>query len=180
VECSEVNLGDSELITTPVLSNKDRTFHAYASVTLRRDKSDEEAKACTATFKLFVREGDGSFRVAKSFSEKQEFIVSVQVVGFSSDRSKLAADFLWAAGDYTGHRPVVYDLKTRSVLFRKLGSAILGQMPSCDYFEEFVGVTNSGMAIIHVPKSIYVDEGCPDQRYWHFDLRTGKAIRIKR
>jgi hypothetical protein len=44
-----------------------------------------------------------------------------------------------------------------------LEERILKQLPSCDYFEEFNGVTNAGEAIIRVPKSAYVEKGCPSQ-----------------
>jgi hypothetical protein len=99
------------------------------------------------------------------------------MIGFSPDQSKVAADFWWAGGDYTGHRPVIYDVNTKRVQFGELGEQITGQLPSCDYFQNFTGVTNSGEAVIYVPKSIYVDEGCPDQGDWLFNVANGKVRR---
>jgi hypothetical protein len=99
----------------------------------------------------------------KEFTDQEDNGVGVDIIGTSSDGNKIAADFWWAAGDATGHRPVIVDVKSNSVMLLPLEERILKQLPSCDYFEEFNGVTNAGEAIIRVPKSAYVEKGCPSQ-----------------
>ena len=177
IECFEVEQGKSAKKITDVLSTTESHLWAYGTLELQRDALDDLAKSCTARFSLFVSEDGKKYRLVKTYSEKTEFIVGVQLVGFSDNRSKLAADFWWAAGDHTGHRAVVYELGSKQIFFRELGIQIIRQLPSCDYSQVFVGVTNSGEAIFHVPKSAYVDEGCPDQGHWLLDLRTGKVRR---
>ena len=56
---------------------------------------------------------------------------------------------------------------------------ITRDLPSCDYYELIEGVTNDGDAIIHVPQSIYVDEGCPDQGRWLLNMKTNRITRQK-
>jgi hypothetical protein len=115
----------------------------------------------------------------KEFSDPESDGVGVDIVGASSDGNMIAADFWWAAGDYTGHRPVILKVKSNSVILLPLDDRILKQLPSCDYFEEFIGATNDGEAIIHVPKSQYVRTGCPSQGKWLFNLHSGIVRRMK-
>ncbi len=173
-ECSELKLGQSKHLRSETISNS--TARAYAAIAITRPSSDTEGKACRVEYQLFVARGQHPFVAVKTFTDTTDTLVGAEVVGFSRDESKLAADFWWAAGDYTGHRPVIYDLNTNRTQFGELGEQLTAQLPSCDYFEEFTGVTDPGEAIIHVPKSAYVDEGCPDQGDWLFNLRK-KTVR---
>lgn len=177
VECSELSPGQNSLEKTDITSNSTSTVRAYATAEVKRGISDKKADSCSIAYKLLVAHGREPFTVVKTLSEHGEWTVGVQIIGFSPDQSKLAADFWWAGGDYTGHRPVIYDVNTKRVQFRELGEQITGQLPSCDYFQTFTAVTNAGEAVIHVPKSTYVDEGCPDQGDWLFDVASGKVRR---
>jgi hypothetical protein len=101
------------------------------------------------------------------------------LVGLSRNGKRFAVDVGWSAGDYDHHRPTVLTIADHLIVSRSLDDQIFDQLPSCDYSQLFTGITNAGEAIIHVPKSIYVDEGCPDQGEWLFNLQTGKVRRVK-
>jgi hypothetical protein len=178
IDCRELWASELAQQETPVITNRSGTVKAYAMIAVRR--SDDPKAMCSATSKLFLSRSGKPFTEIKSFSENTELMVGVEMVGFSQDERKLAADFWWAEGDYVGHRPVILDMESGNVLFGELGQQVINQLPSCDYNEDFVEVSNDGQAIIHVPESHYVQEGCPAQGYWLFDLSTGKVKRQER
>jgi hypothetical protein len=101
----------------------------------------------------------------------------VELGGTSSDGSKLLLDFFSAAGDYTHHRPVVYDFTSGSWQMRDVGTRITDQLPRCHYLTMIQGVTNEGDVVLYVPKSIYVDKGCPDQGEWLLDMKSDALAR---
>jgi hypothetical protein len=179
MECSELKVGHTVTRKTSPIDIRSGTLRAYAAVQLSRPKDDTNADSCEALYKLFVAEGSGPFVLVKRFSESADTNVGVEMVGASKNEKMIAADFWWAAGDYTGHRPVIYDVEAKSVHLRALNDEIRKQLPSCDYFEEFIGVTDSGQAIIRVPKSAYVETGCPAQGTWLFNIRSGSVQRVK-
>jgi len=178
VECSEVPKGKAVTRQTPRFSTDSGSIRAYVLVRLSRPEDDLDARSCTVLYSFFVSDQGKTFVLVKKHSQLEENLVGAQIVGVSKNQRILAADFWWAAGDYTGHRPVVYNRRTKAVAFRALDDQITKQLPSCDYFEDFVGITDQGEALIEVPKSIYVDTGCPAQGVWAFDLRSGKATRL--
>jgi len=115
-----------------------------------------------------------------SWDTEEGEIAGIDLIGFSPDGSKLAADFWLAEGDGEEHRPVVYDSKTSKVRFLSLGDRIQRKITSCDQVEKFVGVTNQGQAVFTVPPSDYDDSPeCGDKGVWKFDLLTGEVRRIK-
>jgi|ERR1041385_3330588 hypothetical protein len=177
VECSELKLGQSVQHKTKISSSESVRTRVYATVRISRSRNDTKGDACPVQYHLLVAKNNGAFVVVKTFATTTDSTIGAEIVGFSKDQSKLAADFWWAAGDYTGHRPVVYDIKTRRVQLAELGEQITSRLPSCDYSQAFEGVSDSGEAIIHVPKSTYVEEGCPDQGDWLFNLAKRTARR---
>src|SRR5260370_10500686 len=98
--------------------------------------------------------------------------------GTSPDGSKLLLDFFTAAGNRTGHRPVVYDFSAGSWQLRELGDRVTRDLPKCDYFTMMQGVTDAGDVVLYVPKSIYVDKGCPDQGEWLLNMKTDTITRV--
>jgi len=177
MECPDVKTGHIEIQkTAPIIVGGVR---AYATVQLRRASDDTNGDSCMVTYKLFVAHGNGKYVPVKEYSEKAEGSVGAEMIGASKNEKVLAADFWWAEGDYTGHRPVIYDAEAKSAHSRALNNEIRKQLPSCDYFEEFIGVTDTGEAIIRVPKSAYVDQGCPAQGEWLFDVQSGRVQRTK-
>ena len=179
MECDDLKAGQAVTRKTATIATPSGSIRAYATVRLSRPPDDTDGNSCEVVYKLFVAEGTGPFALAKEYSDSPDGLVGVEMVGVSKNETKLAADFWWAAGDYTGHRPVIYDAKTKSVHFRELNDEILNQLTSCDYFEDFAGVNDAGEAIIDVPKSSYVEKGCPAQGRWLFDVQTGRVHRMK-
>lgn len=110
--------------------------------------------------------------------EPDEDTLGNEVPVLSPDGTKLMVSFWGAAGDYTGYRVAVYDFATKGGSFRTIADRVTRGLPSCDYFTFIEGVTNNGEVVIHVPKSIYVDEGCPDQGKWLLDMKTDKLTRL--
>jgi len=178
-ECSSVATGTSVRHRTNTVSNRTSTARAYAVVALQRDANDQDAKSCLVTYSLFVNQYSRGWRQVKQHIERRSDIVGVTLVGFSPDGTRVAADFWWADGDYTAVRPVIFNLVTSTVQMRELSEQITNRLPSCDYFQSFERITNSGESVIHVPKSHYVDVGCPDQGDWLFNLKTGMVRRVK-
>lgn len=179
IECDDLKAGQTVTKRTAVSSFPESALRVYATVTLRRPPNGN-ADECTVTYKLFIAEGRDEFAEVKRYSEHADGSVGVQLIGTSKSGKFIAADFWWAAGDYTGHRPVIYETERKTAHLRELNDEIRKQLPSCDYFEEFVGVTDRGEAIIRVPKSVYVEQGCPAQGDWTFDTHSGSVHRIKK
>jgi len=180
IACSQVPLGETAQYKTPVVSGGKYRIRVYASIQQSRDAKDAEGESCKADFTLFISREHGSFKAVKQYSEVNSYFVGAEIIGFSPNGTKVGADFFWEEGDVHGPRPVIYDIVSGNVRFGSVGTEIIDQLPSCDYFEQFVGITDAGEAIIHIPKSVYVDEGCPDQGDWLFNLVTGKAIRRRK
>lgn len=179
MECSDVKAGRAVTQRTATLDINATSIKAFATVQLRRPADDTEASACIVTYKLFVAKDDGQFSSVKQFSEQAGGSVGAEMIGVSKNQKMIAADFWWSIGDATGHTPVIYNATAKAAQLRALHDEIIKQLPSCDYFEEFIGVTDTGEAVIRVPKSIYVQDGCNAQGKWLFDLRTGNVKRMK-
>jgi len=114
------------------------------------------------------------------FRQEDEPALPINGVAFdgtSPDGSKLLLDFFTTAGDRTRHRPVVYDFSTASWQVRELGDRVTRDFPRCNYFTMLQGVTNDGDVVLYVPKSVYVDKGCPDQGEWLLNMKTDTITR---
>lgn len=98
--------------------------------------------------------------------------------GTSPDGSKLLLDFFTAAGDFTGHRPVVYDFTTGTWKIRDVSDRISRTFPGCDYLTMIQEVTNGGDVILYVPKSIHENKGCPDQGEWLLNMNNDAITRL--
>jgi hypothetical protein len=149
----------------------------------RHDKKDATAKHCHVTYRLFVAKGGSKYTEVRSLAWDTEEgeIAGIDLIGFSSDGSKLAADFWLAEGDGQLHRPVIYNAGTLKVLDKPLEDRIQRKIESCDQIEHFVGVTNQGEAVFTVPPSIYDDsDKCGDKGVWHFNLQTGQVKQVKK
>lgn len=179
LDCDDIKPGQTVSRKTAPIDFQSGAVRVYGSVQLGKAKGRAGIHGCAAVYKLFLSSNGKPFVLIKEFSSHEDDGVGVDIIGESSDRNMIAADFWWAGGDYTGHRPVIVDVKSNSVMFLPLGERILKQLPSCDYFEEYIGVTDAGEAIIRVPKSAYVKTGCPSQGKWLFNLHSGTVMRMK-
>lgn len=176
LECSKV--GEHTLSSkTERVTNSKKSNDAYAVVEVSRDPADPSGASCVATYTLYLSQYSSNFKPVKTFSMPTRDGVGVDLLGFSDDGSKVAADFWWMAADYKGHRPVVYDLKSKVPRMDDLSDQITSQLPACDYQEELKSVTDKGEVVIHIPSSRHVDRGCPDQGDWLLDSMTGEVRR---
>jgi hypothetical protein len=176
LECSKVGAQPLSARTERV-TNAKKSNDAYAVVELARDPADPSGASCVATYTLYLSQYSSNFKPVKTFSTPTRDGVGVDLLGFSDNGSKVAADFWWQTGDYKGHRSVVYDLKSKVPRMDELSDQITSQLPACAYQEELTGVTDKGEVVIHVPSSVHVDRGCPDQGNWLLDSTTGEVRR---
>jgi hypothetical protein len=174
-DCDGLKPGETDSRETKIFT-KENSFQAQGFVELIRPATGN----CKIRYRIAISRASGPFTVVYTASEAGENGLGpawVELIGLSPDGSKFGVDLGWSGGDYDRHRPTIYSLKTAKVVSRALGNQITNRLPSCDYFQIFVGITNKSEAIIHVPKSIYVDEGCPDQGDWVFNLVDGSVRR---
>ena len=179
--------GDTSLtvtsLKTPVRVNDSRSVKMVGKLEIRRNAGDATKVSCHVVYHLLVSEANKPFHEVKhvEWDTEEGEIAGINLIGFSPDESKLAADFWLAAGDWVGPRPVVYDLKAHTVSYLTLEDKIQKRINSCDQLEDFIGVTDQGEAIFAVPPSEYDDSpGCGDKGVWHFNLQTGLVYRVKK
>ncbi len=175
-DCAKVVAGQSLKLKTDTILNQKQSLRAYATLDMDRDPTDLSGKFCVATYGLFVSERTGGFRLVKNFSGRGADRAGADIVGFSDNGLKLAADFWWGAGTYVAHRPVVFDSKAKTAHMTELEDKITSQLPACNYAENFIGVTDAGDALFHLPAASDV-QGCGDQGDWLLNVRTGEAQR---
>ncbi len=167
---------------TAVRTDRLTGIRMYGVMRFRRNSEDAKGHRCHVVYELYIARKRSGFAPMRqlSWDTEEGEIAGIDLVGFSPDGSKLAADFWLAEGDGEEHRPVVYDSKTSRVRFLSLGDRIQRKIKSCDQVEKFVGVTNQGHAVFTVPPSDYDDSPeCGDKGVWKFDLLTGEVRRIK-
>src|SRR5215472_1858065 len=149
-DCSELGPGASQSYEqTFQVRNK---FAAALVVAVdARNPGTAKAPKChvkwTVTSKL-------SGRSKVLFQHEDDPAVTINGVAFdgtSPDGSKLLLDFYTAAGNQTGHRPVVYDFLTGSMEIRDLGDRVTRDFPKCEYFTMIQGVTDAGDVVLYVP-----------------------------
>jgi hypothetical protein len=174
LSCSQLNNGASRTSKTDMISNPRKSMDAYASITL----SSSATAVCTASYNLVVSERSGGFKPVKTLSVELHDNAGIDLLGFSPDGSKLAADFWWSVGDYRRHRPVVYEVKSHIARITELGDQVTSQLPACGYIENLTGITNAGEIELHVPRNA-TGTDCPDQGNWLFDPKSGEASRAK-
>jgi hypothetical protein len=137
-----------------------------------------EAPKCHATWTISGKAA-GRTKLLFRHEENPEYALNgVEFMGTSPDGSKLLLDFFTAAGDYTGHKPAVYDFRTGTWQVREVGDRITRKLPACDYFTMVDRVTDEGDVILWVPRSIYVRQGCPNQGEWLLHMKTDEITRL--
>jgi hypothetical protein len=177
-ECNELAPGASQsyLQTFPVRNR----FVAQIAVAIEASNvGTEKAPKCHIQWTVRATTA-GRSRVLFRHTDDREFSLNgASLEGTSPDGSKLLLDFFTAAGDYTDHHPVVYDLLTGTWSIREVGTRITRDLPRCDYFTFLDSVTNDGDVLLSVPKSPYVDKGCPDQGEWLLNMKADTVSRVE-
>jgi hypothetical protein len=180
-ECGEDTSAKETVTRSTSFTDKAHGLSAYGILTIRSSSGHSKKNQCHVAYELFVASQGGQFGRVKRLDWDTEAgeIAGIDLIGMSPDGSKFAADFWQAEGDGEEHRPVIYDVSNKQAFDLPLEDKIQKQIHSCDQNEDFVGVTNSGEAVLAVPPSVYDDSpGCGDKGVWHFDLKTGRAYRV--
>src|SRR5215472_12036084 len=179
LDCSELGAGASQSYSQSFLVKNKFTTQLVVEVEASNRGTDDAPKChlnWTVTSKL-------AGRSRMLFRHEDDPVNSTNGFAFdgtSPDGSKLLLDFFTAAGDYTGHRAVVYDFVTAKWQIRDVGDRVTRNFPECDYFTIIQGVTDAGDVMLYVPKSIYKPEGCPDQGEWLLDMKNDTFTRISK
>lgn len=180
-ECGGVSRTEIARSKTSIRTSQSGRLRMYGLIEFRHDEEDAKTKHCHVTYRFFVAKGSGKFAEVRNlvWDTEEGEIAGIDLIGFSADGSKLAADFWLAEGDGQEHRPVIFDAETSKVLYRELSDRIQQKIEGCDQVEHFVGVTNRGEAVFTVPPSIYTDE-CGDKGVWQFNLQTSQVKQVKK
>lgn len=144
-----------------------------------RNVGTAEAPKCHVTWTVSGTSRGRSRVLFRHAGDPEYALNGVAFEGTSPDASKLLLDFFTTAGDLTYHQPVVYDFLTESWQIRYVGDRITRSLQGCKYFTMIGGVNNQGDVVLYVPKSIYVDSGCPDQGEWLLDMKTDTVTRLE-
>jgi hypothetical protein len=176
-DCSELGPGASQTY----LENFSVRSKFAAQIKMRIEASNvgtDAQRKCHVKWTVTTTSA-GRSRVLVSYTDDPQLDMNgAALYGFSPDGSKLLMDFFTAAGDYTSHRPLVYDFLTARWNLREVGTRVVRNLPGCDYFTMLDGVTNDGNVILSVPKSI--DRGCPDQGQWLLNMKTDTITRLSK
>jgi len=181
-ECGgELTVKDSAIKST-LYTDEARGLRAYGVLVYRHAAEDAKNNRCHVEFRIFVAVKGGDFDLVKSrvYDTEGGEIAGIDLIGVSPDGSKFAADTWLAEGDGQGHWPIVYDPAKKLVLDRDLAGKIQDRHRGCYQVEDFIGVTNKGEAIFAVPPSDDDSPECGDKGLWHFNLQTGRVIRVAR
>ncbi len=177
-DCGELAPGASQsyLQTFPV-RNK---FVTQLTVAIQaRNVGTAQAPKCHVTWAVSGTSQGRSKPLFRYTDEPLGLVNGVAFEGTSPDGSKVLLDFFSTVGNRTDHRPAVYDFLTLGYQIRDVGDRVTRNLPDCKYFTMLSGVTDQGDVVLYVPKSIYVDAGCPDQGEWLMNMKTGTVTRLE-
>ena len=166
---------------TPTLTGHAGSIRMYGTLEFNRSEQDAKAKDCHVVYRLFVSTANNAFAEAYRLAWDTEDgeIAGIDLIGFSPNGLKAAANFWLAAGDGQENRPTIYDLRTHRALFRSLEQKLSDRIHrSCDgsYYESVDSVTDEGAVIISVPRV----QDCVDGGLWLFDPGTGSLKQIRK
>jgi hypothetical protein len=176
-DCAELGPGATQTyVETFPLRNK---FAAQIIVTVdASNRGTEKEPQCHLKW-IVSRKLAGRSQVLFRYVDDPKLTENgVAFQGTSKDGTKLLFDFYSFGGDYTDHRPAVYDFTTATWHIHEVAGRITDTLPSCDYLTMIQGVTDGGDVILYVPKSIYVNKGCPDQGEWLLNMKDDAIARI--
>jgi len=172
-ECNVIAAGTKQSQQTEPMSSGGA--RAYATITASRPADDKDARHCHVSYALLFSEAGQPYKTVATFEEDGRDAFGVELIGFSPDNSKVAANFWYAAGDYTDIRPALYDRTTNKSVVKELSDEIIGSLTDCNYTPTVAGITNAGEAVVRVAKNTYVEEGCSDPGDLLFNVRTGEV-----
>ncbi len=185
-ECGGPATAKASLAKTEIRKNEATGRRAYGVLEYRRSEEDVSAKRCSGVYRLMVDGGQGKFHEVKRLAWQTEEgeIAGIDLVGFSPDGTKLAADFWLAEGDWTEHRVQLSDLQKGESWFRSINDLIYkrstGKLVDFEnYYETLHEVRNDGQVVV----TAHADGGRkPDGSLskWLFDPKTGRVTPVAR
>jgi hypothetical protein len=175
-DCSELGPGASQLYSQTFLVKSKFTTQFVVEVKAS-NPGTADAPQCQLKWTVTSRLAGRSKVLLRREDEPEYGTNGVAFDGTSPDGSKLLLDFFTAAGDYTGHRPMVYDFVTGTWQIRDVGDRITRNFPGCDYFTMIQGVTDAGDVVLYVPGSAY-NRSCPDQGEWLLNMKNDSVTPI--
>ena len=177
-DCGELGPGASQsYLQNFSVKNK---FAAQLAVSVEASNiGTAEVPKCRVKWTVSATSGGRSRLLFRYKTEPEHPLNGIAFEGTSPDGSKVLLDFFSTVGDRTDHRPAVYDFLTLGWQIREVGDRVSRNLPDCKYFTMMSGVTNQGDVVLYVPKSIYVDAGCPDQGEWLMNMKTGTISRLE-
>ena len=180
-ECGTQVSSSVSTFKTSVRSASPSNVRMYGVLDFRHNHQDAREKHCHVVYHLFVSSKGRPFREAYRlpWDTEQGEIAGIDLIGFSPNRNKAAANFLLAEGDGQVNRAVVYDFQTKTAKFSEIPQ-VEDRRPTrntCDYgpYESLDSVNNAGFILISVPPY----EGCADGGLWLFDPRTASVKQIR-
>lgn len=113
------------------------------------NRGTDKAPKCHLQWKVSGKSA-GHSKVLFRHAENPKYSENaVELGGTSTDGTKILLDFFSAAGDYTDHRPAVYDFTTGTWQIRDVADRVTRSLPKCDYLTMLQGVTDSGDVILY-------------------------------
>lgn len=178
-ECGERPVVTKTLVWTE-RQHETRMFGRLESVS---PKGNSQSGMCHIVYELVASRRGLPYSTVHRMEEDVDMLMGqstgIDLIGFSPDGSKLAANYWLAQGDWVENRLVVYDLKSKSATFRSLEQNLYENVQrECDgsYWEDIESVTNKGMIRIAVPPL----SGCSnsDGGLWLFDPKSGDIRKL--
>lgn len=180
VECSADVHSAPSTFKTEIRSAKSGDLRMYGVLELRRNKEDASNKRCHVMYRLYVSEGNRPFQEVfrMPWDTDEGEIAGIELIGFSPNGGKAAANLLLAAGDGQTNRPVIFDLRSKSSKFVEMPPIEDKRPPkeSCDDapYARLYGVTDAGSILVSVPPI----NRCADGGHWIFNPKTGSLSQI--
>lgn len=183
-ECGGDVTVQPDIQKTAISRNAVTGRRAYGVLGHRRTEEDVRAKRCSVVYRLMMEEGQGKFSqmTGLDWHTEEGEIAGVDLIGFSSDGTKLVADFWLAEGDGTEHRVKLVDLKEGKSSFRSINDEIYKHsteklVDSENYYETLESVRDDGQVVVIA----HADGGRKPDGFlskWLFDPKTGRVMRI--
>ena len=180
LECGSLSPGELKKAGATYSLKSKGILKIAIAVEMKRLPDGERAQ-CDVRWTVFQESQEQKRTELFHFSKRpEEDLAGTDAPSTSPDGSKLLVPFWTAEGDYTNHLPAVYDFRTKEFYVREIADRITRDLPSCDYFTMVGDIRNSGDVSLYVPKSTYVEEGCPDQGKWLLHPATNNITRIRK
>ena len=163
-ECGGEVSSSVSTFKTSVRSASQGNVRMYGVLEFRHNHEDAQQKHCHVLYRLFVSVKGRPFREAYRlpWDTEEGEIAGIDLIGFSPNRNKAAANFLLAEGDGQVNRAVIYDFQTKTAKFSEIPQ-VEDRRPArntCDYgpYESLDSVNDAGFILVSVPPY----EGCAD------------------